>query len=423
MSIDDIGPRPQAFDLEAETLENPNYRTVAWSGRYLQVTLMSIPVNGDIGLEKHPDTDQFIRLDRGRGRAQMGPAKDELTFDHEVSDGWCVIVPAGSWHNITNIGDEPMQFHGKFPDIAVAVGEERIVAIPQLLHDRPETRAIILDDAFQHRTVRAGLNVLLTDYSNLFTRDWWLPSGDLRDAPSSCRRADIIVVTKCPEDLTEESRRAIAIEIGPLAHQQLFFSSIRYGTPYHITRGIAARQDKPANGKTPAATAAVDGPLRGAVSKAAPGTTAVSAAPGMTAVIDDKVEVLLVTGIANPAPLKQWLDQHSRTYYEIAYGDHHIFTIDDLQTILRRFDGIAAEKKLILTTEKDAVRLIKFRQELEGWPFYVLPITPGFLFGEEDRFTELITTFINDFHVPENVRDRRGPGRRPGSIKQTNDEK
>jgi len=72
---------------------------------------MSIPVNGDIGLEKHPDTDQFIRLDRGRGRAQMGPGKDELTFDREVTDGWCVIVPAGSWHNITNIGDEPMQVY------------------------------------------------------------------------------------------------------------------------------------------------------------------------------------------------------------------------------------------------------------------------------------------------------------------------
>jgi mannose-6-phosphate isomerase-like protein (cupin superfamily) len=72
---------------------------------------MSIPVDGDIGLEKHPDTDQFIRLDRGRGRAQMGPGKDELTFDQEVTDGWCVIVPAGSWHNVTNIGDEPMQVY------------------------------------------------------------------------------------------------------------------------------------------------------------------------------------------------------------------------------------------------------------------------------------------------------------------------
>jgi len=111
MSIADIGPRPQAFNLETETLENPNYRTVAWSGNYLQVTLMSIPVNGDIGLEKHPNTDQFIRLDRGRGRAQMGPSKDELTFDQEVTDGWCVLVPAGSWHNVTNIGDEPGKVH------------------------------------------------------------------------------------------------------------------------------------------------------------------------------------------------------------------------------------------------------------------------------------------------------------------------
>src|SRR5665811_1801742 len=104
MSIADIGPRPQAFNLETETLENRNNRTVAWSGNYLQVTLMSYPVNGDIGLKKHPDTDQFIRLDRGRGRPQMGPGKDELTFDQEVTNGQCVIDPPARWHNLTNIG-------------------------------------------------------------------------------------------------------------------------------------------------------------------------------------------------------------------------------------------------------------------------------------------------------------------------------
>ena len=114
MTIKDIGPRPQSFDLETETIENANYRTVAWSGKYLQVTLMSIPVGGDIGLEKHPETDQFIRLDGGRGRAQMGPGKDDLTFDQEVTDGWCVLVPAGSWHNITNIGDEPMRLYAVY---------------------------------------------------------------------------------------------------------------------------------------------------------------------------------------------------------------------------------------------------------------------------------------------------------------------
>jgi mannose-6-phosphate isomerase-like protein (cupin superfamily) len=111
VTIKDIGPQPQSFDLEHATLENENYRTVAWSGRYLQLTLMSIPVGGDIGLEAHPDTDQFLRLDGGRGRVQMGPAKDQLTFDKEVSDGWSILVPAGTWHNVTNIGDEPMQVY------------------------------------------------------------------------------------------------------------------------------------------------------------------------------------------------------------------------------------------------------------------------------------------------------------------------
>ena len=98
------------------------------------------------------------------------------------------------------------------------------------------------------------------------------------------------------------------------------------------------------------------------------------------------MEVLLVTGIANPAPLKRWLDEHSRTYYEMAYSDHHIFSIDDLQPLSGGSTASAPRKKIILTTEKDAVRLIKFRQELEGWPFYVLPIAPRFLFGDEAAF-------------------------------------
>ncbi len=109
--ITDIGPKPWAFDIERATTDNRNYRSVAWSGRYLQVTLMSIPVGGDIGLEAHPETDQFLRLDAGSGRVQMGLAKDKLTFDMDVSDGWCVLVPAGAWHNITNTGKTPMQVY------------------------------------------------------------------------------------------------------------------------------------------------------------------------------------------------------------------------------------------------------------------------------------------------------------------------
>lgn len=111
MSIQDIGPQPQTFNLEEATLENPHYRSVAWSGRYLQLTLMSIPVGGDIGLEVHPETDQFIRLDGGRGRVQMGPTEDQLDVEYEVSDGDAVFVPAGVWHNITTLGDEPMKLY------------------------------------------------------------------------------------------------------------------------------------------------------------------------------------------------------------------------------------------------------------------------------------------------------------------------
>lgn len=123
VGIEDIGPQPQSFDLETATLDNRDYRAVAWSGTHLQLTLMSIPVGEDIGLEAHPGTDQFLRLDGGRGRVQMGPAKDRLEFDREVEDGWAVFVPAGTWHNITNIGDEPMQLYAVYAPVHHAAGK------------------------------------------------------------------------------------------------------------------------------------------------------------------------------------------------------------------------------------------------------------------------------------------------------------
>nr|WP_202890257.1 cupin domain-containing protein [Actinopolymorpha rutila] len=114
--------------MESATLENSNYRTVAWSGKYLQLTLMSIPVGEDIGLEAHPETDQFLRLDGGRGRVQMGPAEDQLDFDQEVEDGWAVFVPAGTWHNITNIGDDPMRLYAVYAPVHHAAGKIQATA-------------------------------------------------------------------------------------------------------------------------------------------------------------------------------------------------------------------------------------------------------------------------------------------------------
>lgn len=253
-----------------------------------------------------------------------------------------------------DIGDEPMQFHLKFPTVPVAVGEERIEAIPQLLHDKPETNIIILDDAFQHRQVKAGLNIILTEYSNLFTRDFYLPTGDLRDLKSSYKRADIIVVTKCKPDLTETEKNKLIREIGPLPHQRVYFTAISYGALYHIKNGT-------------------------------------------TFTTDPSTEVLLVTGIANPRPLKKLLEEQSHSYHMLQYADHHIFTIDDLNEIRSRFRKIETKNKIIITTEKDAVRLVKFDAEIADMPLYVLPVRHQFLFNEGANFDLQVTDFIQQF--------------------------
>ena len=123
MSIDDIGPQPHAFDLEAATIDHDNYRTVVWTGAYLQVTLMSIPIGGAIGLEVHHQTDQFLRIDGGHGRCVMGPAADELTFEQDVTDGWSIQVPAGTWHDVINTGQEPLQLYVVYAPVHHARGK------------------------------------------------------------------------------------------------------------------------------------------------------------------------------------------------------------------------------------------------------------------------------------------------------------
>jgi len=253
-----------------------------------------------------------------------------------------------------DIGDEPMQFYSKFPQVPVAVGEERIVAIPQLLHDKPDTEAIILDDAFQHRAIKAGLNILLTVYNNLYTDDFFFPTGDLRDQQYSAKRAQVIVVTKCTPDLSQEEKDKIIQQVKQFDEQQIFFTSIEYETPYHIV----TKTCKPVS-------------------------------------LND--EVLLVYGIANAQTLKDHVSDNSAAYDEISYKDHHIFSIDDLKDIHKKFDKIQSPNKLILTTEKDAVRFLKFKEQLINLPLYVLPVKSAFLFNEADNFNRLVIDFIAGF--------------------------
>jgi tetraacyldisaccharide 4'-kinase len=252
------------------------------------------------------------------------------------------------------IGDEPMQFHQKFPQVTVAVGEERMVAIPQLLQERPNTQVIILDDAYQHRAVQAGLNILLTEYKNLYCHDFMMPAGDLRDIRLSANRADIIVVTKCKADISEQELNKIKKQLKPLSNQLVLFAGLQYSAPIHLfTQQMYNWQAD--------------------------------------------TDVLLVCGIANPKPLKDYLAQQVHSYDMLRYPDHHIFDSDDLEEIKKQFNKLKSANKIIITTEKDGVRLQKFEQELTDFPIYVLPVQHQFSQDGQTIMEKTINTFIESF--------------------------
>lgn len=256
--------------------------------------------------------------------------------------------------NALDIGDEPMQIHKKFPYITVSVAEERIMGIPQLLNEKPGTQVILLDDAFQHREVKAGMNILLTDFNKPYNRDFMLPSGDLRDTKKSAERADIIIVTKCASDLSREKSEVIKQELNPLSHQKIYFSGIKYESPYQLfTREKL--------------------------------------------ILDQGYYVLLVLGIANPQSIKEFLDVHVSGFELLTYKDHHTYNSDDIKVIKTHFSKIKNENKIILTTEKDAVRLFKFEKDIAGIPIYILPMFHQFLFGGEVEFEKKILGFVNSF--------------------------
>lgn len=304
------------------------------------------------GTGKTPMTEYLIEMLQGEFQtATLSRGYKRKTKGFAIADSRTTAI---------DIGDEPMQFHRKFPDVTVAVGEERLFAIPQILHLKPGTDVIVLDDAFQHRAVSAGFNILLTAQDELYTHDFILPVGNLRDHRSSSKRAQAIIVTKCKPGLTVEDKQAIAKQIAPLPNQQLFFTEFVYSQPYHLFTKAGGHVQK-------------------------------------------NTSILLVCGIANPASLKQFLHAHVSKFEMIEFADHHIFTIDDLKDLKKQFDDIVAEDKMILTTEKDAVRLEKFKSELSDYPIYVLPVKHSFLFGEGPVFRDVITGFINSF--------KRGEGR------------
>lgn len=262
------------------------------------------------------------------------------------------FILADSHTDAAQIGDEPMQYLMKYPDVTVSVAEERMTGIPTLLQKRPDVEVILLDDAFQHRSVKPGLNILITDFAKPYYEDHILPIGTLRENKSAANRADLIIVSKCPPDLSLIASDRIRLQLQPQADQKVFFTSMTYGSPYELLSG----------GK--------------------------HELTGKNAVI--------VCGIARPEALQERLAGRTAGTHLISYRDHHYFTESDLEEIKTAFDNWQVENKAIVTTEKDAARLLLHREVLQGWgiPILVLPIEVAFLFGDEARFDAIVHGFV-----------------------------
>lgn len=269
-----------------------------------------------------------------------------------------VLAEGGS--NANMIGDEPFQVYQKYKNIPIAVCEDRSKGIDQILQLYPKLDAIILDDAYQHRKVKAGLSILLTDYNRLHTRDHILPGGNLRESRKESKRANIIIVTKCPQNIDQIQMKAIEKEIKPTINHEVYFSKYVYGDPYPLFKNVLKEQLCINN------------------------------------IISASATILLVTGIVSPRMILEFLSAYTYEIQNISFRDHHDFTIKDIKMIEKKFFEINNQSKYILVTEKDAVRLIGNKHLTDSLKnhIFVLPIRVEILNNKELSFITKITDYV-----------------------------
>ncbi len=301
------------------------------------------------GTGKTPQVEYLIRLlspffvvatlSRGYGRESRG------------------FITGSGQSDLKEIGDESLQLIRKFPDIRLAVDEKRKRGINRLIETYPDLDVTLLDDAFQHRQVKPGLSILLTSYSKLYCDDHVVPSGTLREFRSGAERADIIVVTKTPKIFSPISRRRIIEDLSPSKYQQLFFSFIDYGQPLPLS--------EPDSGEFPARL----------------------------------ISILLLTGIADHSSLKEHIERLCSDVIVMNFSDHHAFTLTDIARIEARFNDIPTQKKVIITTEKDVMRLRtnEIFPLVKHLPVFYLPITIEFHGKDKDLFDQQVLGFVSRF--------------------------
>ena len=280
------------------------------------------------------ETASCALLSRGYGRETKG------------------VVVAGNSSTFSDIGDEPMQMKMKFPNLAVVVAEKRTLGMETLLNQPNPPEIVIMDDAYQHRYVKPGFSVLIMDYFRPVWKDFCLPAGNLRESKKGIKRADVIIINKCPANLTPDEAQSIKEKLNPENKQSLFFTSINYKEPVSLT------------GKS-------DKTFRQVVES-------------------KKTPLVAVAGIGNPEPFFEMAKKFGAPVKTFRFRDHHKFNIDDFNKI------ISDEMPLIITTEKDAVRIKAIRElnpQLANSIWYV-PIELDFLFNDKNLFDKKIDNYV-----------------------------
>ena len=336
-------------------IRNKMYDTGFLSSAEFEVPVISIGNLSMGGSGKTPHTEYFLY----RFREMMNLAVLSRGYRRRTS-GFRIAKTTDTY---VTIGDEPRQIKSKFPNVAVAVGESRALAIPSLISKHPETHAILLDDAYQHRSVKPALNILLTPYSLPFWKDQLFPVGWLREPAKNSDRADLIVVTKCPEDFNSNMEQEILDNIQANNKQVVFFSKIRYGIPYRLLSSANRRE------------------------------------------INSQITVLLFSGIANGGELKDYISERAEEVLWLEFDDHNNYEQRDLQTLLEVYNNLELDedRKMIITTEKDAVRLEPYREFIinENLAIYCLPLRVEFTGSNKGEFDNLVLEYINYYNRAE----------------------
>ena len=302
------------------------------------------------GTGKTPHVEYLIRLLSGRYRVAV------LSRGYRrKTRGYLLSTPAST---VYDIGDEPWQIKQKFPDVYVAVDANRRRGIARLMNDEAtrDVQIILLDDAFQHRYVKAGQNILLVDYGRLISDDCLLPAGDLRERPSASRRATTVIVTKCPQHIPAIGYRAVMLSLHLRPYQQLYFSTFAYGTMHRLW------------GK---------------------GTLEPSA------LRKENTYVLLLAGIGNPQQMEQDVRRFAQHVTTLTFPDHHYYSRSDADLIRRTLESLP-KPHIVVTTEKDAARLqqLKWLDKEVQQLVYVLPIEVDFMRDERNKFDKTILDYV-----------------------------